>query len=137
MRYHFLIAFTGLLSLLLALLSLSASTSIQPLTHYQTIAAKLLSAEPEQTISDPPRYELVSETHAIEIDWDNKWEKLLGLSLDYAFENGKRAGMILITDGVDDTTQLLQLKALIRHYDLPVTLWAIDKETERLQQYAE
>jgi hypothetical protein len=137
MRYHFIIAITGLLALLLALLSLSASASMQSIAHYQEIAAKLLNAQSEQTISDPPRYELVSATHAIEINWDNKWGKLLGLSLDYALENGKRAGMILITDDVGDTTELLQLRALIRHYDLPVTLWVIDKETERLRMFAE
>ena len=80
---------------------------------------------------------MLSATHAIEIDWNSNWQKLLGLSLDYAFETGKRAGMILITDDVDDTNELLQLRALIRQYNLPVTLWAIDKETERLRPFAE
>jgi len=45
--------------------------------------------------------------------------------------------MILITDDVDDTTELMQLRALIRHYNLPVTLWVIDKKTERLRHFAE
>jgi len=45
--------------------------------------------------------------------------------------------MILITDDVDDTTELMQLRALIRHYNLPVTLWVIDKDTERLRPFAE
>ena len=137
MRYHFIIAITGLLSLLLALLSLSASTSMQPVTHYQRIAAELLHAQPEQALGDQPRYEMLSATHAIEIDWNSNWHKLLGLSLDYAFETGKRAGMILITDDVDDTNELMQLRALIRQYNLPVTLWVIDKETERLRHFAE
>ncbi|MBT4757852.1 MAG: hypothetical protein HOO08_05605 [Opitutae bacterium] len=137
MRYHFLIAFTGLLSLLFALLSLSASSSMQPLTRYQTIAAKLLSAEPEQIIGDQTRHEMVSATHAIEINWTRKWDELLGHSLNYAFETGKRAGMILITENVGEVDELLQLSALIRHYDLPVTLWVMDKETELLRLYAE
>jgi len=52
-------------------------------------------------------------------------------------EQCKCAGMILITDDVDDTTELMQLRALIRHYNLPVTLWVIDKKTERLRHFAE
>ena len=52
-------------------------------------------------------------------------------------EQCKCAGLILITDDVDDTNELLQLRALIRQYNLPVTLWAIDKETERLRPFAE
>ncbi len=137
MRYHFLIAFTGLLSLFLALLSLSASTSVEPVAHYQAIAAKLLNAQAEQTLGDQTRYEMVSATHAIEIDWDDKWDELLGHSLNYAFETGKRAGMILITNDVDDTTELMQLSALLRLYDLPVTLWVIDKKTETLRLFSE
>ncbi len=110
---------------------------MQPLTRYQTIAAKLLSAEPEQIIGDQTRHEMVSATHAIEINWTRKWDELLGHSLNYAFETGKRAGMILITENVGEVDELLQLSALIRHYDLPVTLWVMDKETELLRLYAE
>jgi hypothetical protein len=52
-------------------------------------------------------------------------------------EQCKCAGLILITDDVDDTNELMQLRALIRQYNLPVTLWTIDKETERLRHFAE
>ena len=50
-----------------------ASLSALPEVHYQTIAAKLLDGAAEVTMADRTRCDIVTDTHAIEVDFADKW----------------------------------------------------------------
>ena len=70
------------------------------------------------------------------MDWSKKWGEAIGQSLNYAFQSGKRAGIILIMDSPTDTKEALRVNSIIQHYDLPVTLWVIDKQSEALKLFS-
>jgi len=56
-----------------------------PESHCQSIAAKILHGETEVTLSDGSRADIISTSHAIEVDWSNKWTEGVSQSLWYAF----------------------------------------------------
>jgi hypothetical protein len=120
----------------LAFLLFAATASALPEKHYQEIASKLLGGQTEVTMGDGTRCDIVTETHAIEVDFSHKWAESIGQALNYAFQADKRAGIILIIDSTTDTKEPIRVNSIIRHYDLPVTLWVIDKETEALRLFS-
>ena len=83
-------------------------------------------------MGDRTRCDIVTATHAIEVDWSKKWAEAIGQSLNYSFQTNLRAGIILIMDTPTDTREAIRVNSIIRHYDLPVTLWVIDKQNEEL-----
>ena len=50
--------------------------------------------------------------------------------------SSKRAGIILIMDSPTDTKEAIRVNSIIQHYDLPVTLWVIDKQSEALKLFS-
>jgi hypothetical protein len=88
-------------------------------------------------MGDRTRCDIVTATHAIEVDWSKKWGESIGQSLNYAFQTDKRGGIILITDTPTDTKEAIRVNSIIRHYELPITLWVIDKESETLTLFSE
>lgn len=46
---------------------------------------------------DRSRVDLLTPTHAIEVDWAYKWSEAIGQSLYYAALTGKQPGIILLT----------------------------------------
>ena len=122
------------------LLTLCSSVSAERLnseSYYQKIAAEKYSGETEVSMPDGTRCDIVTETHAIEVDFADKWGEAIGQSLNYAFQTNKRGGIILIIENATDTRHAIRVNSIIRHYDLPVTLWVIDKESEGLKLFSE
>jgi hypothetical protein len=52
--------------------------------------------DPEVRIGLQRRADCISDTHAIEVDWHDKWKDAIGQSLAYSAETGLRAGIILV-----------------------------------------
>ena len=126
MKYIFL--------MLLILCSSLSAKRLNPESYYQVIAAKILNAETEVILSDGSRADIISTSHAIEVDWSNKWKEGISQSLWYAFQTNKNAGLILIIKDETDTKEVIKVNSLINHYDLPITLWTIDQQNEELHQ---
>lgn len=51
---------------------------------------------------DGTRCDIVTDTHAIEVDFADKWGEAIGQSLNYAFQSNKRAGILLILEKESD-----------------------------------
>jgi hypothetical protein len=62
----------------------------------ENIAAKY-KAQSEVTLDDGSRCDMVSDTHAWEVDWAPKWAEGVGQSLHYSSLTGKRPGVVLLT----------------------------------------
>ena len=122
---------------LLLLCSTLSAARLNTEAYYQRIAAEKYSGETEVSMPDGTRCDIVTETHAIEVDWNSKWGESIGQSLNYAFQTGKRAGIILIADTPNDLKEAIRVNSIIRHYELPITLWVIDKETEELKPFSD
>jgi hypothetical protein len=89
--------FKVILTLLLGL-TLAASLGaarLNPEAHYQEIAAKKYSGQTEVTMPDGTRCDIVTETHAIEVDFADKWAEAIGQCLNYSFQLNKKAGILL------------------------------------------
>jgi hypothetical protein len=103
--------------------------------YYQAIAAKQLSGDIEVTMGDRTRCDIVTKTHAIEVDFKQKWGEAIGQSLNYAFQTDKRAGIVLIVESKNDLRELIRLRSIIRHYDLPIDLWMMNQANDELQLF--
>lgn len=71
--------------LLLALLALSSSLGAARLnseSYYQKIAAEKYSGKTEVSMPDGTRCDIVTETHAIEVDFADKWGEAIGQGLN-------------------------------------------------------
>ena len=45
---------------------------------------------------DGTRCDILTDTHAIEVDFADKWAEAIGQSLNYAMQTGKKAGIVLV-----------------------------------------
>ena len=59
-------------------------------------AKELLGGELEVTLKDGTRYDLLTDTHVYEIEYDSDWKESIGQSLHYAHVTGRKAGVVLI-----------------------------------------
>ena len=85
-------------------------------------------------MTDGTRCDIVTKTHAIEVDFADKWGEAIGQSLNYAFQSNKRAGILLIIENPSDEKHLLRVNSIIEHYQLPIDVLAIrhlKKEPEK------
>ena len=113
---------------LIIALTLTASLDaarLNPEAHYQDIAAKKYSGQTEVTMPDGTRCDIVTETHAIEVDFADKWAEAIGQSLNYSFQLNKKAGILLILEKPDDERHLLRVESIIKHYELLIDVLAI------------
>ena len=117
-------AFTTLLLALTLTASLGAAR-LNPKAHYQEIAAKKYNGQTEVTVPDGTRCDIVTETHAIEVDFADKWAEAIGQSLNYSFQLNKKAGILLILEKPDDERHLIRVESIIKHYELQIDVLAI------------
>jgi len=80
----------------------------------------------EYVLKDRTRVDCLTEDHAIEYDFGKKWAEAVGQSLHYAAHTGKRAGIVLII-GPGDERYFKRCAALIKHYNLQIDLWSVEK----------
>ena len=111
------------LVLTLSALLLCPSANAARLNHesyYQDIAAAKYKGEKEVTMADGTRCVIVTATHAIELDFADKWAESIGQALYYGFHTNKRAGILLILEDPKDKRYLLKVQSVIEHYKLPI-----------------
>jgi len=94
-------------------------------SYYQGIAAEKYGGESEVTMPDGTRCDIVTEKHAIEVDFADKWGEAIGQSLNYAFQSNKRAGILLILESKEDERHLIRVNSIIEYYKLPIDVLAI------------
>lgn len=82
----------------------------------------------EHRLPDRTRVDCLLEDHAVEYDWARNWYQSIGQSLHYAMHTGKRAGVVLIVRETKDYVYVDRAYRAIRHYGLPITLWAVHSD---------
>lgn len=113
-----------LVVLLLMSTALNAAR-LNPEAYYQEIAAKKYSGQAEVTMPDGTRCDIVTEAHAIEVDFADKWAEAIGQSLNYSFQLNKKAGILLILEKPDDERHLIRVQSIIKHFKLTIDVLAI------------
>lgn len=80
----------------------------------------------EEVLHDLTRVDCLTETHAIEYDWGNKWAEAIGQSLGYAVETGKKPGIVLILKTPKHEKYWRKLNRVIDRSCYQIDLWRIE-----------
>jgi hypothetical protein len=97
--------------------------TLHPEKWYQEKIAAILKGKMEARVPDG-RVDVLTETHAIEVEFTSKWKNALGQSLWYALQTGKIAGIVLILeDEKKDMPDAIRLGSVIAAHKLPIKVW--------------
>lgn len=106
---------------------LIASTSyaghLHPESWYQARWCQARGGQVEVVLPDRTRCDCLTDDHAIEIDFAEKWAEAIGQSLYYSLQTGKRAGIALILESESDRKHWIRLNSTIRHFNLKIDTW--------------
>lgn len=80
----------------------------------------------EYRLSDGARVDCLTDSHAIEFDFDKKWAEAIGQALYYATKTHKKAGIVLIV-GKDGQRYVARLRQTIQGFNLPIDVWVMHK----------
>ncbi len=84
----------------------------------------------EVRMSDNTRADIITDTHAIEVDFAEKWAESIGQSLHYAGLRKLHAGVLLILDEDDDVRYVNRWKTVVADNHLPIDLFTISPNFE-------
>ena len=79
----------------------------------------------EVVLPDGTRCDCVTDTHAIEFDFGNKWAESVGQSSYYSIQTRKKAGIVLILENMKDRKYWIRLNTTIEHFKLPIDTWNV------------
>ncbi len=82
----------------------------------------------EVSLDNGSRADCISDTHAIEVDFSEKWAEALGQALSYAGSTGLKPGIFLVCRKEVDKClrHRLRLDEAISAWNLPVKVWGYD-----------
>ncbi len=75
------------------------------------------------TMPDGTRCDILTDTHAIEVDFADKRAEAIGQSLKYAMQTGKKAGIVLKLKDRGDEKHLKRLREMARHYSMDIEIF--------------
>ena len=94
--------------------------------YYQEKFAKEIDGRVEVVMNDGTRCDILTATHAIEVDFAKKWAEAIGQSLNYAMQTGKRPGVALIVLYPSDNKYIERVRKISAEYSLGLTIYPID-----------
>lgn len=77
-------------------------------------------------LSDRTRVDCLTDNYAVEADFAYKWAEAIGQSLFYSAKTGKKPGILLIIEKVQEKRYLKRLRLTVEKYNLPVKIWIIE-----------
>lgn len=111
----------------LAIASPALAAHEHPERWYQAQWCEAKGGEQEVILPDRTRADCVTATHAVEVEFGKKWAESIGQALFYGLQTGKRAGIVLILEKVDDRRYWYRLNSVIQNYKLPIDTWAVGR----------
>ena len=94
--------------------------------YYQEKFAREIGGQVEVVMKDGTRCDILTATHAIEVDFAKKWAEAIGQSLNYALHTGKRPGVALIVLSPSDNKYVERVRKISARYSLGLTIYPID-----------
>lgn len=93
---------------------------------YQDVWCKGMKGEVEYRLDDGRRIDCLTDTHAIEVEFANKWPEAIGQALAYSMLTQKTAGIVLIIRKPSDHQSWSRLQEVIHYYQLPIRIWKLE-----------
>jgi hypothetical protein len=105
---------TWLRLILLVALSLQGQgPTLHEADHVERLAPKYGATATEFRLADGTRVDMMTGSHAIEVDYARKWAEAIGQSLHYAAATGKQPGIILLLEDERDARYVRRLQNVI------------------------
>ncbi len=92
---------------------------------YQEMWCEAPKGQVEIALPDGTRCDCVTDTHAIEFDFGNKWTEAVGQSAYYSLQTKKKPGVVLILETMNDRKYWIRLNTTIEHFNLPIDTWKV------------
>lgn len=96
---------------------------LHPERWYQEQWCKDAGGQAEVRLPDGTRCDCLTDTHAIEFDFGNKWAESIGQALYYGIQTGKKPGVVLILESQKDYKYWIRLNTVIQHYGIGIDAW--------------
>ena len=111
----------------LAVLLLSSIASLHAAhqhveSWYADALADEAGAKSEVRMRDGTRCDVLTASHAVEVEFAAKWCEAVGQSLNYASQTGKAGAIAIILERDSDVRFLQRLRALIAFHRLPLVI---------------
>ena len=90
--------------------------------YYQEKFAREIGGQVEVVMKDGTRCDILTATHAIEVDFAKKWAEAIGQSLNYALHTGKRPAVALIVLSPSDNKYVERVRKISTEYGLGLTI---------------
>jgi len=103
--------------------AITHAAHLHPEKYYQNKWCAEHKGQAEVTLPDKTRADCITDTHAIEFDFGEKWAEAIGQALYYSLQTGKRAGIVLILEGQEDRKYFIRVNSTIQHFKLPIDTW--------------
>ena len=91
--------------------------------YYQELWCSEQKGQMEYVLPDFTRVDCLTEDHAIEFDFANKWAESIGQALHYGMMTGKKPGIVLIIEKPKQFVYYNRIVPLCEKYG--ITLWTM------------
>lgn len=130
-------------------LAVAAPVRDQPLESYRQAWCQQQKGHPGFRLIEGNECDCLTATHAVAIDYADRWAEVMGRSLDFARQTGRKPGVVLVMERAEDRKYQINLRATIDAFKLGVNFWftgsgapgadetSLDSETPLLQRPAE
>jgi len=109
------------------LYSVAFAKRLHPEKWYQQQWCQDQGGQIEVVLPNRTRCDCLTDSHAIEFDFGNKWAEAIGQAFYYAIQTGKKAGIVLILEDQKDLRFWIRLNTVIDHFSLPIDTWKIEE----------
>jgi hypothetical protein len=106
-----------------------AASHKHPEKWYQQKWCAEHGGQSEVVLADKTRCDCLTDTHAIEFEFAEKWAEAIGQSLYYSLQTNKKAGIVLILETPTDHKYWLRLNSTVKHFGLPIDTWTTGYNT--------
>lgn len=93
---------------------------------YQEKFAKEIDGQVEVIMKDGTRCDILTSTHAIEVDFARKWAEAIGQCLHYSSHTGKKPAVALIVLDQSDDKYINRVKQISSDFNLDIKIYQID-----------
>lgn len=89
-----------------------------------------LGGKVEHLLEDNTRVDCLTDTHAIEFDFGDKWAESIGQALHYSLKTGKAPGIVLILEDGKDVKYLKRVNTVNKNKKLGIKVWNVGVDVE-------
>lgn len=114
--------------LFIILLTIPALAQKKNEAFYRDQWAKANKGKTEVRLPDGTRCDVVTKTHAVEVEWAHKWYEGFGQALWYGFQLNKKPAVVMILRNEKDRKYLFRIRSLAAHHGIDLKVWTISAE---------